>query len=101
MKQVQHILSGLLPLLLVVFVHSCANIVKPNGGDKDTEGPVVIGVIPAPSSLNFSEDEVVFYFDEFLKPGNYAKEIFISPVPQETPRIKVKNKKVFVRFMEP
>ncbi|HEX2898763.1 MAG TPA: Ig-like domain-containing protein, partial [Bacteroidia bacterium] len=80
---------------------SCANIGRPNGGEKDSEGPEVIGVVPYPGTLNFSSDEVVFYFDEFLKPGNYRKEIFISPVPSEDPEIIIKNKTLKIKFKAP
>ena len=80
---------------------SCANPTGPNGGKRDTAGPEIIGTIPEPGTLNFNYKEIVFYFDEFLKPGNYKDEIFISPVPAEDPEITVKNKRLTIKFLEP
>jgi uncharacterized protein (DUF2141 family) len=80
---------------------SCANIGRPSGGDKDTKGPEVIGVLPYPGTLFFNYREIVFHFDEFIKPGNYKKEIFISPVPAIDPVISVKNKTLTIKFLGP
>ncbi|MEM7039605.1 MAG: Ig-like domain-containing protein, partial [Bacteroidota bacterium] len=94
------------PSLIAIFglaalLYSCANIVKPSGGDKDSDGPVIIGAIPSPGMTNFYSDEIVFYFDEFLKPGNYKDEIFISPVQETNAEVTVKNKRLRIRFKEP
>ena len=88
-------------VVVLATVFSCANIVRPSGGDKDSEGPKLIGVVPHPGARNFIGKEVVFYFDEFLKPGNYSKEVFISPIPKIRPEITIFNKKLTVRFREP
>ncbi|MFN8396883.1 MAG: Ig-like domain-containing protein [Bacteroidia bacterium] len=84
-----------------VVAWSCANIGRPSGGEKDSAGPEVIGTVPFPGTLNFATDEIVFYFDEFLKPGSYKDEIFISPVPPSDPEITVRNKTLKIKFMSP
>lgn len=93
------ILGTLVFVLATVF--SCANPTGPNGGERDTKGPEIIGIIPEIGTINFNYPEVEFYFDEFLKPGNYQKEIFISPVPAVDPTVTVKNKRLKIRFNEP
>lgn len=85
---------------MAILQTSCANVGRPGGGERDTTGPEVIGIIPAPRTLNYSGDQIDFYFDEYLKPGNYSKEIFISPIPESPPEISVKNKRLTVRFTE-
>lgn len=84
-----------------VVAWSCANIGRPSGGEKDSAGPEVLGTVPFPGTLNFATDEIVFYFDEFLKPGSYRDEIFISPVPPVDPEITVKNKTLKIKFLSP
>ena len=84
----------------LVLLDSCANIVKPTGGPKDSEGPEVDTVYPANKSLNFTGDKIVIHFNEFLKMGSYAQEVFISPIPQVRPDIYVKNKKLIIKFNE-
>lgn len=93
--------SVLASLALVLVLHSCANIVRPNGGPRDTEGPEIIGTVPAPGTLNFEGKTIDFHFDEFLKPGNYSKEVFISPVLDRKPSVTVKNKRLRIEFREP
>ncbi|MEM6269765.1 MAG: Ig-like domain-containing protein [Bacteroidota bacterium] len=88
-------------LLLAVVLQACAHVVKPTGGPKDATGPQIVGAIPPPRTLNFIGDEVVIYFDEFIKPGNYAKEVFLSPVPPVEPTITVKNRRMRVKFNAP
>lgn len=98
MPKVSRIYSRLSVVVVAALVCACANIGRPSGGEKDSKGPEVYGVIPYPGTLNFSSEEVVFYFDEFLKPGSYRKEVFISPVPAEDPEITVKNKTLKIKF---
>lgn len=100
MNRYSIIAARLLPLLLVA-LSACAHIVKPTGGPKDSEGPQVIGAIPPPRVLNYHGDEVVIYFDEFIKPGAYGKEVFISPVQPVEPSVIVKNKRITIRFNAP
>jgi len=84
----------------LLLLQSCANVGRPSGGERDSKGPEVIGIIPAPRTLNYTGEQIDFYFDEYLKPGNYNKEIFISPIPENQPEISVKNKRLRVRFTE-
>jgi hypothetical protein len=100
MYRYSKIAARLLPLILVA-LSACAHIVKPNGGPKDSDGPQIIGAIPPPRVLNYHGDEVVIYFDEFIKPGAYGKEVFISPVQPIDPTVIVKNKHITVRFNAP
>jgi Bacterial Ig-like domain len=92
--------SRLVWTALATVLFSCANIVPPSGGQKDEEGPVLLGVVPYPGARNFDGTEVTFYFNEFLKAGNYNKEVFISPVPTTQPSIYVHNKRLVVAFKD-
>jgi hypothetical protein len=85
----------------MVALSACAHIVKPTGGPRDSKGPEVIGAIPPPRVLNYFGDEVVIYFDEFIKPGVYNKEVFVSPVQLIEPTITVKNKRITIHFNTP
>jgi uncharacterized protein (DUF2141 family) len=101
MAKLSRIFTWVVVAALSATTWSCANIGRPSGGEKDTKGPEVYGAVPFPGTLNFSSDEVVFYFDEFIKPGNYRKEVFISPVPAVDPEITVKNKMLRIKFQAP
>lgn len=79
-------------------LNACANIVKPNGGPKDELGPSIEYSDPPNRTVNFDGRSITFRFDEFLKDGNYAKEVFISPFLEEKPEVLVKNKLLTIRF---
>lgn len=87
-------------LILSGVVSSCANIVRPTGGPNDKEPPIIVNAEPDYSSLQFDEDEIVFTFNEFLKPGSYSDEIFVSPILEQSPDVLVAGKKLIIRFNE-
>ena len=90
-------LAGCLSLLILA---SCANIVPPTGGDKDTTPPKAVEVRPPSESLNFDGDQIIFRFDEFVEIKN-AKELVLSPYSESAPKLSLKGKKLLVSFTEP
>ncbi len=65
-------------LSIIVFV-SCANRGTPSGGEKDTTPPVIIKSVPDNFSINFNSDEILIYFDEYVKIKDVQKQLIISP----------------------
>lgn len=95
----------IIPLLFGVVLgylaQSCANVVRPSGGERDQTGPTVETFLPTNGSLNFAERQVVVRFDEYLKEGSYGDQVFISPVPPIAPEVLVRNKELIIRFRAP
>lgn len=87
--------------LIASLLISCANQVPPTGGPKDEAPPKVERTEPAHETLFFNDDKVTIYFDEFIRPATYGKEIFISPLPPSRPKVVLLNKKVKIKFNEP
>ncbi len=73
MKQLSVIFSFI--LLLV----SCATIISPSGGEKDTQPPIMLSAAPAIGTTKFSKNSFEIKFDEFLVREDFAKEIIVSP----------------------
>lgn len=73
-------LRAALLLILVLVLHSCANIVPPEGGTKDTSPPKLVSVSPPDSQLNTRVSKLSLKFDEFIALSNPAAEINISPI---------------------
>lgn len=73
--------------ILIVFLSlvilNCANRGTPQGGPKDETPPEIIKSIPENYSINFKENEITIYFDEFIKIKDLRKQLIISP-PMET-----------------
>lgn len=101
MEKGRVIISLVCIAFLGYITHSCANIVRPNGGERDQTGPQVETFLPANGTLNFAEKQIVIKFDEYLKEGSYGDQVFISPVPDKAPEVLVRNKEMLIRFRSP
>lgn len=62
------------------FMASCANIVPPTGGEKDTTPPKLLQISPADSQLNTRVTKLEMRFDEFIVLENPGAEIQVSPI---------------------
>src|SRR5580765_1498517 len=78
---------------------SCANIVSPTGGPKDTTPPKVVHESPANFSKRFTWNTVSIEFDEFIVLSNPSQEIVISPAIDPPPDFTVKKgKKLIIKW---
>lgn len=86
-------------LLAANFLSYCANPGKSlSGGAKDENPPVMLSSKPENFTTNFAVKEVIIEFDEFLKPGNPAAKLIISPVMDKKPEVKIKGKSLLITF---
>jgi uncharacterized protein (DUF2141 family) len=80
---------------------SCANIQPISGGPEDNTAPQMD---ESNSSKNyqtfFNEKEIILSFDEWIIIDNPAFNISISPPTDYAPEIKIKGKKIIIRFDE-
>ena len=58
---------------------NCAKRGRPTGGPKDSIAPVMVTARPPFESINFDEDEIRIYFDEYIKLNDLNKQLVISP----------------------
>lgn len=76
-------------LILVVLVTlSCARRGRPEGGPIDEDKPIMVKGEPDYGTINFDEDEIKIYFDEFIKLKDISRQLVISP-PLKYPPIIV------------
>ncbi|MDP4291922.1 MAG: Ig-like domain-containing protein [Bacteroidota bacterium] len=88
-------------LAIVVILASCAKIVAPTGGPKDTTPPVLVRSTPVFKSTNFKGKEITITFDEFIQPLKDANnQVIFSPPPEKQPELKLKGKSIIIRFGE-
>ncbi len=95
----KHFNKKTLAFITFAFLMSCAKIVSPVGGEKDTEQPKVLGSVPSNQSTNFVDDEITLLFDEYVVLDN-PSQILISPYMKERPEFKVRGKKLIIEFKE-
>ena len=85
---------------IIFFIISCANILPPGGGEKDTTPPKVLLFSPQLKTLNFKTNEIMIEFDEYIVKNNLEKEFFSSPKLQSIPEVQIKGKIVFMKIKE-
>lgn len=75
--------------LQVQTLTSCANIIPPTGGPRDTLPPVLVQALPADSSLNFKTNKITLTFDEYIQLDNATLQtnLVVSPTPNVDPVI--------------
>jgi len=88
----------LLPLL---FLASCAVIVKPTGGPPDKKPPFPRSYTPDSAAVNFKSKRIDIVFDEFVQLKDLNSQLVISPPVERTPEIKAKGKALEIIFREP
>ena len=96
-------ISRLLPILLSLFVvllQSCANIIPPGGGPRDTLPPVLVNAVPKDSAINFKEKKITLNFDEYINIDNLQDNLVVSPYPETTPVVEGKLKVVTIKLKD-
>lgn len=85
----------------LVSVHSCANPGSgPQGGPRDTIAPTILNSVPELLQTNFSGNEIILTFDEYVVVDNLSGKLIISPPLAEKPTVKIKGKSIIVKFNE-
>ena len=77
---------------------NCAKRGSPSGGKKDSIPPVIVKYNPENYSINFSDDEIKIYFDEYIKLKEINKELIISPPLKYQPEITPLSTAKFIKI---
>ncbi len=75
-----------------ILISSCAVIVKPTGGPKDTTPPKVLAYSPDNKSLHFVARKIRITFDEYIQVKSLDKQLLVSPPLKYPPIAIVKGK---------
>jgi hypothetical protein len=82
----------LLPkIFLVLFLTSCANMVAPTGGDKDTDAPELLSTNDTKSMKHVHTRIITFEFDEYIKLNKWEEYFYISPPTKKQIQKKIKG----------
>ena len=74
-------------LICFLILLSCARRGRPEGGPKDFDKPIMVKADPDFRSLQFKEDQIKIYFDEFVKLKDVSSQLIISPPLKNNPVI--------------
>lgn len=88
-------------LCKLIIISSCANIILPTGGKKDSLPPVLLTAIPKDSSFNFNTNRITLEFDEYIQLDNdLQNSLIVSPYPENTPVILGKLRTVSIKLRD-
>ncbi|MBL4654561.1 MAG: Ig-like domain-containing protein [Bacteroidia bacterium] len=91
--------NHLVPMLLLL-LYSCASVVSPSGGAKDTEPPKIVKFTPENLSTNFISNTITITFDEYFTLKDPNEQIFASPPLKNQPEYKIKGKSLIINFQD-
>ncbi|NUM30977.1 MAG: Ig-like domain-containing protein [Bacteroidetes bacterium] len=94
------IVKKILSYYFIFLSLSCATVVPPTGGDKDTTPPKLLRSIPQNNFTNFKNDKIVFEFDELITLNRFNENFVISPVINVFPKYKIKKNKLYIFFQK-
>ena len=92
--------SIFLSLLLLLMVHSCANIATPTGGAYDVDPPVVKSATPEFNTLNIFPERVEIEFDENIKIESPTEKVIITPPQKNMPIIRSIGRRAVVELKD-
>lgn len=73
---------GIITILVLLMLKSCANVQAPSGGKRDTIAPKILNFYPENYTANFNlsnDNEIKLEFDKYMDKGKVIENIFISP----------------------
>ena len=95
-------LRGTLPFLVLIFIiiAACAKISAPSGGPKDITPPMVLSSVPRNGSSNFTGENFMVTFNEFIVLDKITEKFMVSPPLSKNPVITATLKNLVVKFDE-
>jgi hypothetical protein len=95
-----NILSIFLMALCVIGFTSCANMIPPGGGPRDSLPPVLVEALPKDSATNFTGNRLTLNFDEFVEIQNAFENVVFSPNPVNLPVITSRFRTVTIKIKD-
>src|SRR3954465_15192650 len=87
-------------LCMVWMGTSCANIIPPTGGPRDSLPPVLVTATPKDSTLQFKTNKITLSFDEYVQVDNPTENLVIWPNPKVQPVISSKLRTVTIMLKD-
>jgi hypothetical protein len=79
---------------------SCANIIPPGGGPRDSIAPRLVTAFPKDSALHVTSPNIVLSFDEYITLVNTNENLIISPNPKNMPLVDYKLHNVTIKMRD-
>lgn len=94
------LLIALFIQIIVQTLSSCANIIPPSGGPRDSLPPKLINAFPKDSAVNVTTKNITLNFDEFVDVKSIQENLVVSPITKNLPLIDYRLRSVTVKFKD-
>ncbi len=93
-------LRSLLAICLVQSLVSCANIVPPSGGPRDSIPPYLLVAKPKDSAINVQPKEIWLAFNEYITTTSLQENVIVAPSLKNNPLISSKLNVLRIRISD-
>ena len=91
---------GICLIQWMVTLTSCANMLPPSGGPRDSLPPRLVSALPKDSSVNVKTNNITLTFDEYVTLQNIQENLIISPFLKNIPIIDYKLRNVTLKLKD-
>lgn len=85
---------------LISLLESCANIIPPSGGAKDSLPPKLVLALPKDSSVNTSPKLITLQFNEYITLDDIQSNLIVSPTIKTAPLVDYKLKNITIKIKD-
>ncbi|TAH08941.1 MAG: hypothetical protein EAZ12_07210 [Sphingobacteriia bacterium] len=79
---------------------SCANIIPPSGGARDSLPPMLLSALPKDSAVNTNPKLITLNFNEYITLQNVNENLIVSPTIKNNPIIDYKLRSVTIKLKD-
>jgi hypothetical protein len=90
----------LLILKIQVLTVSCANIIPPSGGPRDSLPPTLVSATPKDSTVNFKGNRISLTFNEFIDLKDVQNNLLFTPTFENVPVIEARLRTLNIRLRD-
>lgn len=94
------LMKTILAFYLAPSLISCANIVPPSGGPRDSIPPYRIKATPNDSAIGVQPKEILISFNEYINTSNLQENVVVSPNLKNNPLIESNLDKLRIRIKD-
>ncbi len=87
-------------VFISVYITSCANIIPPGGGPRDSLPPKLVIALPKDSATNVRAKNFMLNFDEYVTLQGIQENLIVSPTVKNTPLIDYKLRNITIKFKD-
>jgi hypothetical protein len=84
-SRITQVICMVLSITWLIGLGSCANMIPPGGGPRDSLAPVLVRASPEYGAKNVSPHKLVLEFDEFITLDNAFTNLIVSPALKTQP----------------